>query len=127
MRILVVDDEEDVQYLFKQEFRKEIRAKSYSFSFALNAAEALQFLDRLEPFDVFLVLSDINMPGMTGLEMVKKIKERRTDLIVIMVTAYGDKENYETSIRNGAADLVTKPVDFVKLRELLHSYKPTVS
>lgn len=124
MRILVVDDEEDVQYLFLQGFRKEIREGIYAFSFAFNANSALAFLDTLKPFDIFLILSDINMPGMSGIEMVKEVKKRRPDLKVIMVTAYGDKENYEASIQNGASDLLTKPLDFDLLREKLKQYTP---
>lgn len=127
MRILVVDDEEDVQYLFRQGFRKEIRGGLYRFSFATGAPEALAFLDTLEPFDVFLILSDINMPGMSGIEMVREIKLKRPDLNIIMVTAYGDKANYDASIRNGAMDLLTKPVDFALLREKLSALNPTLT
>lgn len=124
MRILVVDDEEDVQYLFLQGFRKEIKEGKYAFSFAFNASSALAFLDILKPFDVFLVISDINMPGMSGIDMVTEVKNRRPDIQVIMVTAYSDADNYNASIRNGALDLMTKPLDFNKLRMRLDELNP---
>lgn len=124
MRILVVDDEEDVKYLFLQAFRNEIRSGKYIFNFVHDAMSALMFLDALDPFDIFLVLSDINMPGMSGIAMVKEVKKRRPDLNVIMVTAYGDQENYEASIKNGALDLFTKPLDFELLRKKLLELDP---
>lgn len=124
MRILVVDDEEDVKYLFLQGFRNEIRSGKYIFNFEHDAMGALMFLDALDPFDIFLVLSDINMPGMSGIEMVKEVKKRRPDLNVIMVTAYGDQENYEASMKNGAIDLFTKPLDFELLRKKLLELNP---
>lgn len=127
MRILVVDDEHDVQDLFKQGFRKEIREGQYSFSFAFDGQQALDFLDTLEPFDIFLILSDINMPGMTGIEMVKEIKRKRPDLNIIMLTAYGDRANYEASIQNGALDLLTKPLDFALLRQQLNALNPNLN
>ena len=122
MRILVVDDEEDVNFLFRQKFRREIKSGEYSFSFAHNALDGLKFLDELEPFDVFLVLSDINMPGMSGLEMVKEINIRRPDLTVFMVSAYDDNENHKASVENGASGFLTKPVDFDALKVLLEKH-----
>lgn len=116
-----------MQDLFKQGFRKEIRNGQYSFSFAFDAKQALDFLDTLEPFDIFLILSDINMPGMTGIEMVKEIKQKRPDLNIIMVTAYGDRDNYEASIQNGALDLLTKPLDFALLRQQLNALNPSLN
>jgi YesN/AraC family two-component response regulator len=119
MKILVVDDEVDVQHLFLQGFRNEIRNGVYAFSFVFDAPSALLFLDTLKPTDVFLILSDINMPGMSGIEMLKEVRSRRPDLNVIMVTAYGDKKNYEASMKHGALDLITKPINFNTLREKL--------
>lgn len=120
MKILVVDDEEDVQLLFKQHFRKEIKNKDVDFVFAMSAMEAINYLDELSPFDLFLVLSDINMPGMSGLEMVRIIKDSCPDLDIVMVSAYNDKDNYEKSILYGAKDLLPKPLDFSKLRKMLN-------
>lgn len=119
MRILVVDDEEDVQYLFLQGFRKEIKEGRFAFSFAFNGPSALAFLDTLSPSDVLLMLTDINMPGMTGIELVKEVKKRRPEIKVLMVTAYGDAINLTKSMESGASGLLTKPLDFTKLREKL--------
>lgn len=117
VKILIVDDEQDVELLFRQRFRKELREGFFHFNFAFSAQSALDFLKSLEPFDIVLVLSDINMPGMNGLEMLRLIKKDFPDLKVIMVTAYGDNSNHSTAINYGADDFVTKPVDFSLLKE----------
>ncbi|MCC7231722.1 MAG: response regulator [Bacteroidia bacterium] len=117
MKILVVDDETDVEMLFSQRFRKEIRNEEVRINFAFNGEDALKYLRSLDPFDVVLVLSDINMPGMTGLQLLKIIKTEFRDLRVMMVTAYGDDNNYQTAKQIGADDFITKPVDFNLLRE----------
>lgn len=117
MKILVVDDEKDMQTLFEQRFRKEIREKLVHFVFAFSGEEALAYLDA-NLHQAVLILSDINMPGMSGLELLGHIKQKysKPPPIVMMITAYGDKENYDTSMRLGADDFLTKPVDFALLK-----------
>lgn len=117
VKILVVDDERDVEALFTQRFRKEIKSKAVDIQFAFSGEDALHYLQTLDPFDVVLVLSDINMPGMTGLELLRLIKKEFNTLQVIMVTAYGDDNNYANAINYGADDFVSKPVDFTLLKE----------
>jgi CheY-like chemotaxis protein len=114
--ILVVDDEPDVEPLFRQQFRRDIKAARFIMDFAQSAADALSQIDRSEGVTLILVLSDINMPGMTGLELLPRIKELRPDVPVIMITAYGDAETKRKALENGAAALLTKPIDFAALR-----------
>ena len=114
--ILVVDDEQDVQLLFQQRFRREVKAGQLSFQFALSAKEALDYLRQGGASHVVAVLSDINMPGMTGLELLRQIKAAYPTLTVIMITAYGDDTNYQTALAYGADDYFTKPIDFSTLR-----------
>jgi two-component system, chemotaxis family, chemotaxis protein CheY len=120
MKILVVDDEQDVKTLFEQRFRKEIRDKEMEFVFAFSGEEALIYLNQHE-HEAVLILSDINMPGMSGLELLGQIKQKyhKPPPVVMMITAYGDKENYDTAMQLGADDFLTKPVDFVSLKEKL--------
>ncbi len=120
MNILVVDDERDVQILFEQRFRKEIKNNEIEFAFAFSGEEALQYLNENEHGAV-LILSDINMPGMSGLELLRHIKEKYNTPppLVMMITAYGDAENYNTAMRLGADDFLTKPVEFNVLKEKL--------
>ena len=120
MKILVVDDEKDVQVLFEQRFRKEIRDNEMQFVFAFSGEEALTYLNRHE-HEAVLILSDINMPGMSGLELLGHIKQKyhKPPPVVMMITAYGDKENYDTAMNLGADDFLTKPVDFIALKEKL--------
>jgi two-component system response regulator (stage 0 sporulation protein F) len=117
IKMLVVDDEKDVELLFSQKFRKEIRSGEVQLNFAFNGEEALTYIHSLNPFDLVVVLSDINMPGMTGLELLKIIKTEYKDLRVMMITAYGDEKNYSSAINTGADDFLTKPVDFTSLKE----------
>lgn len=117
IKILIVDDEQDVEMLFTQRFRKEVKNNEVMINFAFNGEDALSYLRKLDPFDVVLVLSDINMPGMTGLELLKAIKKDFPTLKVMMVTAYGDDNNYKNAMEFGADDFVTKPVDFNILKE----------
>lgn len=117
IKILVVDDETDVELLFSQRFRKEIKSGEVTINFAFSGEDALKYLRTLDPFDVVLVLSDINMPGMTGLELLKIIKKEFSSLKVMMVTAYGDDNNYKDARDFGADDFVTKPVNFTILKE----------
>ena len=125
MKILVVDDEKDVQLLFQQRFRREIRKGEYEFVFAFSGEEALTYLED-HPSEAVLILSDINMPGMSGLDLLGEIKEnfKKPPPVVMMITAYGDEENYNTAKRLGADDFLTKPVEFNllkdKLKELSH-------
>jgi CheY-like chemotaxis protein len=120
MKILVVDDEQDVQTLFVQKFRKEIREQRVEFAFAFNGSEALNYLN-LHHHEAVLILSDINMPGMSGLELLKQIKQtfENPPPVVMMITAYGDEENYNQAMRLGADDFLTKPLDFSQLKEKL--------
>ena len=120
MKILVVDDEHDVKTLFLQRFRKEIRKGELNFMFAFSGEEALETLCRME-HEAVLILSDINMPGMSGLQLLEKIKKNfvAPPPVVMMVTAYGDEENYNTAKKLGADDFLTKPVDFKILKEKL--------
>ena len=120
MKILVVDDEKDMQMLFEQRFRKEMRDGSVEFVFAFSGEEALGYLNQ-HVHEAVLILSDINMPGMSGLELLEHIKQKysKPPPVVMMITAYGDAENYNTAIRLGADDFLTKPVDFTLLKEKL--------
>ena len=117
--ILIIDDEPDVAELFRQRFRREAREGAYVLHFAFSAAEALERLaGEIEP-ELIVILSDINMPGMDGLTLLREIKARRPDLPVMMVTAYGDEERRRRAAEIGAADFLTKPVDFGFLKERL--------
>lgn len=120
MKILVVDDEADVQPLFLQRFRKEIRDHQLEFDFALSGEEALQYLEDKHS-EVILILSDINMPGMTGIELLSRIRHtyEKPPPVVMMITAYGDDENRSQAMQNGANDFLTKPLDFNLLKEKL--------
>ncbi len=124
MKILVVDDEHDVQVLFEQRFRKEIRDKEMEFVFAFSGEEALIYLNQNQ-HEAVLILSDINMPGMSGLELLRHIKEKHHEPppVVMMITAYGDKENYDTAMRLGADDFLAKPLEFNVLKEKLKAIK----
>jgi two-component system chemotaxis response regulator CheY len=120
MKVLVVDDEKDVQALFEQRFRKEIRTGEMDFVFAFSGEEALRYLDQ-HLHEAVLILSDINMPGMSGLELLGHIKQQylKPPPVVMMITAYGDEENYNAAKNLGADDFLTKPVDFTLLKEKL--------
>jgi CheY-like chemotaxis protein len=120
MKILVVDDEKDVQILFQQRFRKEIRKGELNFVFAFSGEEALETLKNMSQ-EAVLILSDINMPGMSGLQLLEIIKKDfvAPPPVVMMVTAYGDEENYNTAKNLGADDFLTKPVDFKELKNKL--------
>ncbi|MFZ1321055.1 MAG: response regulator [Ignavibacteria bacterium] len=123
MKILVVDDEKDIQTLFEQRFRKEIRDNIVEFAFTFSGEEALEYLSLHElEQEAILILSDINMPGMSGLELLEHIKQRyhKPPPVVMMITAYGDGENFKTAQELGADDFLTKPVDFKLLKEKLN-------
>jgi CheY-like chemotaxis protein len=114
--ILVVDDEPDVEALFRQQFRRELRANRFAMEFAQSAPMALQRITRAGDESLILILSDINMPGMSGLELLPKAKAIRPDVPIIMITAYGDAETKRRALENGAEALLTKPIDFGTLR-----------
>lgn len=120
MKILVVDDEKDVQILFQQRFRKEIRKGELEFHFAFSGEQALELMNEMQQKAV-LILSDINMPGMSGLELLEKIREEfeKPPPVVMMITAYGDEQNRNAANRLGADDFLTKPLDFKLLKEKL--------
>lgn len=120
MKILVVDDEQDVKVLFEQRFRKEIKAGDTQFVFAFSGEDALAYLNQHE-HEAVLILSDINMPGMSGLDLLGHIKQKyhKPPPLVMMITAYGDAENFDMAKKLGADDFLTKPVDFALLKEKL--------
>jgi len=122
MKILVVDDETDIQTLFQQRFRKEIREGLMEFAFAFSGEDALGYLQGHD-HEAVLILSDINMPGMSGLELLQRIKQKykTPPPFVMMITAYGDNGNYNEAMALGADDFLTKPVDFNLLKEKLKS------
>ena len=114
--ILVVDDEPDVEVLFRQQFRHDLRAGRFTMEFAQSGAMALQRITDAADVSIILILSDINMPGMSGLELLPKAKAMRPDVPIIMITAYGDAETKRKALENGAEALLTKPIDFGTLR-----------
>jgi CheY-like chemotaxis protein len=114
--VLVVDDEPDVEVLFRQQFRRDLRADRFTMEFAQSAPIALQRLNDAGDRSLILILSDINMPGMSGLELLPKARAARPDVPIIMITAYGDAETKGRALENGAEALLTKPIDFATLR-----------
>ena len=122
MKVLVVDDEKDIKILFEQRFRREIRSGEMEFAFAFSGEEALNYLAD-HNHEAVLILSDINMPGMSGLELLRHIKEKHSEPppVVMMITAYGDSENYNAAMRLHADDFLTKPLEFNLLKEKLKS------
>jgi two-component system, chemotaxis family, chemotaxis protein CheY len=121
MKILVVDDEQDIKTLFEQRFRKEIKSGQVEFIFSFSGEDALQQLNKWE-HEAMLILSDINMPGMSGLQLLENVKKKymKPPPIVMMITAYGDAENHKIAKELGADDFLTKPVDFAMLKEKLN-------
>jgi CheY-like chemotaxis protein len=123
----VVDDEPDVEALFRQQFRRDLRAQRFIMDFANSAADALSRIASTVEQSLILILSDINMPGMTGLEMLPRVKEMRPEVPVIMITAYGDPATRQKALESGASGLLTKPIDFVALRGEIDSRLAQVS
>lgn len=122
--ILVVDDEPDVAELFRQQFRREVRRGDYVMHFVSSGEQALERLaGEIEP-QLIVILSDINMPGMDGLTLLHEIKQRFPDIPVMMITAYGDDERRRRAAEHGAAEFVTKPVDFQQLKAQLRQLQP---
>ncbi|HEY6435021.1 MAG TPA: response regulator [Ignavibacteriaceae bacterium] len=119
MKLLVVDDESDVQFLFQQKFRKEIKSGEMQIRYAFNGISALELIESLEDKTDYLILTDINMPEMSGIELLKEIKKRYPELKVIMITAYGDEQNFNMAKKHGADDYFTKPLQFELLKSRL--------
>lgn len=120
MKILVVDDEKDIQVLFEQRFRKEIKSGEIELAFAFSGEDALEYM-KFHEHEAILILSDINMPGMSGLELLQHIKRKyeKPPPVVMMITAYSDDDNYNHAMKLGADDFLTKPLDFADLKEKL--------
>jgi two-component system, response regulator, stage 0 sporulation protein F len=116
MKFLVVDDEPDVELLFRQKFRKEIKSGTIDISFAFSGNQALEVLRSRKPPEVVYIFSDINMPGMSGLELLERVKTEFPSIHVSMISAYGDDENYKNAIASGAKEFFTKPIDFDHLK-----------
>jgi CheY-like chemotaxis protein len=115
--ILVVDDESDVEPLFRQQFRRELKAGRFEMTFAASGQEALDRIATLPPgLDLILILTDVNMPGMSGLELLSQTRQLRPAVPVIMITAYGDADTRRSSLERGAEDLFVKPIDFAALK-----------
>jgi DNA-binding NtrC family response regulator len=115
--VLVVDDEPDVETLFRQQFRREVRQGLYLLDFALSGEAALEKLDGSVGEQIILLVSDINMPGMSGLDLLPAVKSRRPELPVFMISAYGDADRIKTALDRGASKFLTKPVDFPQLKQ----------
>jgi len=123
VRVLVVDDEPDVEPPFRQQFRREVREGLYRLDFAHSGETALNKLDGCAGEEIILLVSDINMPGMSGLDLLPIVKARRPDLPVFMISAYGDADTVNTARERGADEFLTKPVDFLKLRRDIMTVK----
>jgi len=121
VHILVVDDEPDVEALFRQQFRRDLRSGRFLMEFAVSASAALQRVVELRDCTLVLILSDINMPGMSGLDMLPSMRAARPDVPIIMITAYGDPQTRKMAIERGAEGLLTKPIDFAALRQEIDS------
>jgi CheY-like chemotaxis protein len=117
VKVLIVDDEPDVETMFRQQFRREVRQGLYTLDFALSGAAALEKLADHVGDEIILLVSDINMPGMSGLELLPAVKQRRPDLPVFMISAYGDAGTVATALQRGANKFLTKPVDFPQLKQ----------
>jgi CheY-like chemotaxis protein len=119
--ILVVDDEPDVEFLFRQQFRRDLRDRRFDMDFARSAVQALGRVAETGERTLILILSDINMPGMSGLDMLPHLRARRPDVPVIMISAYGDSQTLDTALERGADDLLIKPIDFEWLRRKIEA------
>ena len=116
MKIMIVDDERDVEILFRQQFRKEVRDGRVELWYAFSGEEALEYLQTFHPPDVVCILSDINMPGITGLDLLRAVKEKYPNIRVSMITAYGDENNFQIAMSTGAEHYFTKPIDFDQVK-----------
>jgi CheY-like chemotaxis protein len=124
MKLLIVDDEKDVETLFRQKLRKEVRSGLFELAFAFSGNEALEMLRSHKPPEVMYIFSDINMPGMSGLELLDKVKAEFPQIQVSMISAYGDTDNYNRAMNSGAKEFFTKPVDFDTLKAELIKLLP---
>jgi len=124
MKLLIVDDEKDVETLFRQKLRKEVRSGLFELAFAFSGNEALEMLRSHKPPEVMYIFSDINMPGMSGLELLDKVKAEFPQIQVSMISAYGDTDNYNRAMNTGAKEFFTKPVDFDTLKAELIKLLP---
>lgn len=120
IKILVVDDEKDVEMLFRQKFRKELNQQKLNLVFAFSGEQALELLKSTTPPDVVYIFSDINMPGMSGFDLLNRVKQEYPAIKVSMISAYGDSENYNKAIDSGAKEFFTKPINFESLKEEVH-------
>jgi two-component system response regulator (stage 0 sporulation protein F) len=117
MKIMIVDDERDVETLFRQQFRREVKEGRVELCYAFSGEQALEYLEERNPIDIVCILSDINMPGITGLDLLKAVKQRYPQIRVSMITAYGDDQNYKTAMSTGAEHYFTKPIDFNEVKK----------
>ncbi|MDF5723296.1 MAG: response regulator [Rhizonema sp. PD37] len=117
MKVMVVDDEQDVQFLFRQQFRRELRQNQIQLDFTLSAQDALEYLQNKQTNCLVLIIADINMPGMSGLELLKIIKEKFPELKIFIITAYDDEKKYKIAKEYGADEYLTKPIEFGNLKE----------
>jgi two-component system, response regulator, stage 0 sporulation protein F len=117
MKILIVDDEKDVEMLFRQKFRKELKMYDLELVFAFSGDEALAILGSSNPPEIMYIFSDINMPGMTGLELLENVKTKYPQITVSMISAYGDSDNFNRAMNSGAKGFFTKPIDFDSLKK----------
>ena len=117
--VLVVDDEPDVESLFRQQFRRDLRAGRFEMEFSRSGSAALDYINSGQTGVISLILSDINMPGMDGIELLRKAKSVKPEVPVIMISAYGDAETRDKALQSGADELLTKPLDFVALRHAI--------
>lgn len=122
VKVLVVDDEQDVEMLFKLQFRKEIRSGVLELKFAFSGSDALNILKSGEAPEIIYMFSDINMPGMSGIELLESVKKEYPEINVSMISAYGDINNYRNAVSSGAKEFFTKPIDFDKLRQEIAAY-----
>jgi len=122
MKLLVVDDEKDVEMLFRQKFRKEIRSGELEFEFAFSGKEALEILATETPPEIVYIFSDINMPGMSGFDLLQTVSSRYPSIKVSMISAYGDEDNYEKAMESGAKEFFTKPINFDSLKEEVNKH-----
>jgi CheY-like chemotaxis protein len=123
MKVLVVDDEKDIEFLYNLQFRKELRAGKMQLHYAFSGDEALAFMKTLDPFDLALLMSDVNMPGMTGFELLAETRKLFPQLNVILITAYNDARNRIMAEEGGAQAFLSKPLNFDELRNLLFNEK----
>ena len=119
--VLIVDDEADIQPLFQQRFRRELRTQQIVLHFALSGQAALAYLGHPEGSQIRLIVSDVNMPGMSGLELLRHLKAHDAALKVVIITAYGDEQTYQSAMASGADGYFTKPIDFNALKQQLHA------